>query len=166
MDIRWLTTVDQHHENIDGSGYPLGLKGSEIIPEARLLRLVDSWCALRFQRGGRAQKTPREALRELHQQAIGQLDHSLFVQFRRLMGEYPPGTFVRLENRETAVVLRWGRPGCPPAHALRIFSAAGQPAAELIVRPLSTAGQRIRDYAELNPAQFHQIPWSRIWAGH
>jgi HD-GYP domain-containing protein (c-di-GMP phosphodiesterase class II) len=33
--------VLQHHERIDGSGYPLGLKGDEILPEARILAVAD-----------------------------------------------------------------------------------------------------------------------------
>ena len=33
--------VYQHHERMDGSGYPLGLKGEEILPEARLLAVAD-----------------------------------------------------------------------------------------------------------------------------
>ncbi len=33
--------VHQHHERLDGSGYPLGLKGQQIIPEARILIVAD-----------------------------------------------------------------------------------------------------------------------------
>lgn len=33
--------ISQHHERMDGSGYPLGLKGDEIIPEARLIAVAD-----------------------------------------------------------------------------------------------------------------------------
>lgn len=41
-----LSAVGQHHENLDGSGYPCGLKGEEIHPWARLLRILDSYEAL------------------------------------------------------------------------------------------------------------------------
>ncbi len=33
--------IRQHHERMDGSGYPLGLKGNEILPEARVLAVAD-----------------------------------------------------------------------------------------------------------------------------
>jgi HD-GYP domain-containing protein (c-di-GMP phosphodiesterase class II) len=33
--------VRQHHERLDGSGYPLGLKGDAILPEARILAVAD-----------------------------------------------------------------------------------------------------------------------------
>lgn len=35
------TIVHQHHERLDGSGYPLGLRGDEILPEARILAVAD-----------------------------------------------------------------------------------------------------------------------------
>jgi HD-GYP domain-containing protein (c-di-GMP phosphodiesterase class II) len=33
--------VRQHHEKLDGSGYPFGLKGDEILPEAKILTVAD-----------------------------------------------------------------------------------------------------------------------------
>jgi HD-GYP domain-containing protein (c-di-GMP phosphodiesterase class II) len=33
--------VLQHHERVDGSGYPFGLKGEDILPEARILAVAD-----------------------------------------------------------------------------------------------------------------------------
>jgi HD-GYP domain-containing protein (c-di-GMP phosphodiesterase class II) len=33
--------VRQHHEKLDGSGYPFGLKGDQILPEARVLTVAD-----------------------------------------------------------------------------------------------------------------------------
>lgn len=43
IDFPWpvATMVQQHHERLDGSGYPLGLKGDEILPEAKILAVAD-----------------------------------------------------------------------------------------------------------------------------
>ena len=43
IDFPWpvAETVHQHHERLDGSGYPRGLKGEEITPEARILMVAD-----------------------------------------------------------------------------------------------------------------------------
>ena len=43
IDFPWpiARIVFQHHERIDGSGYPLRLKGEEIIPEAKVLAVAD-----------------------------------------------------------------------------------------------------------------------------
>lgn len=42
--------IVQHHERIDGSGYPLGLKGSRICQEAKILAICDSYDAMISQR--------------------------------------------------------------------------------------------------------------------
>lgn len=41
-----LTIVEQHHEKVDGSGYPAGLQGEEIDIKARILAVADVWDAL------------------------------------------------------------------------------------------------------------------------
>lgn len=59
-------TIYQHHERLDGSGYPRGLKGDEIILEARILGVADvleSIYSFRPYRPGRGPQAAREALR-------------------------------------------------------------------------------------------------------
>ncbi|MGQ9687465.1 MAG: HD-GYP domain-containing protein [Desulfobaccales bacterium] len=58
-----LTTIRQHHENADGSGYPRGLKGDDIHPWARILRILDSYEALTSLRPWRPPVGERQALR-------------------------------------------------------------------------------------------------------
>ena len=43
IDFPWdvATIIKQHHEKLDGSGYPLGLKGNEILPESRVITVAD-----------------------------------------------------------------------------------------------------------------------------
>ena len=43
VDFPWpvAEVARQHHERLDGSGYPLGLRGEEILPEARILAVAD-----------------------------------------------------------------------------------------------------------------------------
>lgn len=45
-----LAMKEQHHEYLDGSGYPLGLKGAEIHPFAQMLTIVDVYDALKYAR--------------------------------------------------------------------------------------------------------------------
>ncbi len=51
FEARILTAITQHHENFDGSGYPLGLKGEDISQMGRLLALADNFSALNTSRG-------------------------------------------------------------------------------------------------------------------
>ena len=162
-DSRWITAVDQHHENLDGSGYPLGLKGNEIAPEARILRIADTWCALVFHSSGRGRKPARHALSELAHSARGHLDHHAFLALKKLMGPYPPGTLIRLANRETALIVRWDRAGSLPLTALSIISASGEIMREFKIRNVGQSGFRIREYAQLNIAQMSRLPWHRVW---
>ncbi len=53
--------IKQHHESWDGSGYPMGLTGQEILPESRILRVCDVYDALISDRPYRPAYSPLEA---------------------------------------------------------------------------------------------------------
>lgn len=67
--IEWsgpvMQTILQHHERLDGSGYPLGLKGDAIIPEARVVAVADVFEAMVSHRPYRPALTPNVAIAEL-----------------------------------------------------------------------------------------------------
>ena len=57
--------VEEHHERLDGSGYPKGLKGNQIRIEARIIGVADSYDAMTTDRAYRSAMTPKEAIEEL-----------------------------------------------------------------------------------------------------
>ena len=57
-----LLMVSQHHENLDGSGYPVGLRDGQIHPWARMLRVIDSYESITALRPWRAPFPPDRAL--------------------------------------------------------------------------------------------------------
>lgn len=63
-DLPWpLAEVAlQHHERLDGSGYPNGLKGNEILIEAQIVAIADVFDAIISQRPYRSAGTPEDAL--------------------------------------------------------------------------------------------------------
>ncbi len=67
--IEFLSTksnvILHHHEKLDGSGYPMGLKGDNIPLEARILAIVDAYDAMTTDRPYRRAKTPKESVDEL-----------------------------------------------------------------------------------------------------
>jgi response regulator RpfG family c-di-GMP phosphodiesterase len=67
IDFPWpvATMVLQHHERMDGSGYPNGLKGDEILPEARILMVADVVEAMASHRPYRAGLGIDSALEEI-----------------------------------------------------------------------------------------------------
>lgn len=67
IDFLWpvAEVARQHHERIDGSGYPRGLKGDAIIPEARIIAVADVIEAMGTHRPFRPALTPDEVIREI-----------------------------------------------------------------------------------------------------
>jgi HD-GYP domain-containing protein (c-di-GMP phosphodiesterase class II) len=72
-----LDILYQHHERLDGSGYPQGLVGEEIIFPARILAVADAFDAMTTERPYRPAKTPDEAVRELYRLSGKQYDLSV-----------------------------------------------------------------------------------------
>jgi HD-GYP domain-containing protein (c-di-GMP phosphodiesterase class II) len=66
--------IVQHHERIDGRGYPLGLGAADLLTGSRILSIVDSFHALIGRRPYRTPMTPADANRLLAKQAGGQFD--------------------------------------------------------------------------------------------
>jgi diguanylate cyclase len=71
------SSVLQHHENWDGSGYPQGLKGEEINVEARIIAIADAYDAMTSHRTYGKQKTKEEALSEIQRCSGSQFDPTL-----------------------------------------------------------------------------------------
>jgi HD-GYP domain-containing protein (c-di-GMP phosphodiesterase class II) len=66
--------VHQHHEKLDGSGYPLGIRGDAILPESRVLAVADIVEAMSSARPYRPALGLDVALAEIESQADTQLD--------------------------------------------------------------------------------------------
>lgn len=74
LDWPELMMVYQHHEHVDGSGYPAAVCGEEIHPWAQLLAVANVFDALTAEQMRRPPLTPREALAELARQAGSHFD--------------------------------------------------------------------------------------------
>jgi putative nucleotidyltransferase with HDIG domain len=69
-----LRIVRSHHERLDGSGFPDGLRGKDIPLEARIVAVADSFDAMTSERPYRDPRRPDEALGELRRVSGSQLD--------------------------------------------------------------------------------------------
>jgi putative two-component system response regulator len=82
-----LPVIRHHHERMDGSGYPDGLRGEQIPMKARILQIADVYDALITDRPYRAALSPEEALQILdHEAKLGWLDAFLVNKFAELRG--------------------------------------------------------------------------------
>jgi putative nucleotidyltransferase with HDIG domain len=84
--------VGQHHEKWDGTGYPLGLKGSEIDLNARVFAVADAFDAITSNRVYRRGKPYESAIAELESCAGQQFDPFVVAAFRSI----PPAEWERL----------------------------------------------------------------------
>ena len=84
---RILPVIRHHHERMDGSGYPDGLRGDEIPLQARILQTADIYDALVTDRPYRRALSSQEALETLRREGKqGWLDDSLVSKFSRVCG--------------------------------------------------------------------------------
>lgn len=81
--------VHAHHERIDGTGYPRGLRGDEIPYEARLLAVADTYDAMTSDRPYRAALSDDEAISELESAAGTQLDSRVVAVMLEYLRELP-----------------------------------------------------------------------------
>jgi PAS domain S-box-containing protein/putative nucleotidyltransferase with HDIG domain len=79
--------VYQHHERLDGSGYPRGLRGTDILPAARVLAVADVVEAMISHRPYRPALTLEEALAEIGANSRGRFDAEAAEACRRLFEE-------------------------------------------------------------------------------
>jgi hypothetical protein len=157
VDLRWIDAVEQHHESLDGSGYPHALKGDEICPEARILRLADAWCALVAPRPYRAPKWPQEAFHWLLSRNRQCFDARLIDLLRRVSGHYPAGTIVRLASRETAIIVG------TPRQAVAFVGTQGTLYRDPVLRDSSRAQFSLRSYTTLPVLKISSSYWDRVW---
>ena len=104
MDANWLAYVLAHHEAEDGSGYPFGKAGADIPRNAKIIALADRYCACVSSRNYRKPLLPNVALREIFLERGKGIDPLLAAHSIKVLGIYPPGTFVRLNSGEIGVV--------------------------------------------------------------
>jgi HD-GYP domain-containing protein (c-di-GMP phosphodiesterase class II) len=95
----------QHHERLNGSGYPRGITGEAIHEYARWIGLVDSYDAMTTHRVYRSAMLPHEALEVLFTGAGTLYDQEKIALFRDKIALYPLGVTVRLNTGEIAVVV-------------------------------------------------------------
>jgi len=97
-----VKTVYQHHERINGQGYPKGLKKKEIHPYAQIVGLVDAYEALSHPRSYR--RIPYKAIKEIIDSSGEVFDPKLVKALINQVSIYPQGSWVRLSTGEIGKV--------------------------------------------------------------
>lgn len=105
-------TVQQVHEQFDGTGYPRGNKGQRIHLYARILNVIDAYLQLTSPAAERRAIVPHDALGLiLHQAGKGMFDPQVIRAFLNTETMFPLGSMVELKNGELAQVIRRPKKG-------------------------------------------------------
>lgn len=96
----------EHHERVDGTGYPYHLKGDSIHPYARILAVADVYDALTSNRPYRVPSPPNEAIEYIMGGVGSHFDENVVKAFLHKVAPYPTGAHVLLSNGEHGLVLK------------------------------------------------------------
>jgi HD-GYP domain-containing protein (c-di-GMP phosphodiesterase class II) len=101
-----ISMVAQHHERIDGSGYPNQLRESQIGLTSQIAGLIDTYCAITSHKTYAKGVFHQEALDRIHQLSGKQFSNVLVDQLVQFMGMYPVSSLVQLNTGEVGVVIQ------------------------------------------------------------
>ena len=125
----------EHHLRLDGTGYPFGAKRGTLNIGTQLCGISDVYDAMRSQRAYQ-QAFPSDRILEVLRRNDGhQFDQNLVRRFTQLLGIYPPGNLVRLDDGAIAVVMA--------VHAPDPF----KPRVKMVV---TSGGERLESPLEMN----------------
>jgi len=98
--------VLMHHERIDGSGYPLGLKGEAIHQFAKIIAIADVFDAINSDRGYKKKKLPFEALQLVKNESLCKLDYEYVKVFLEHIVGYYTGEEVLLNTNQKCKIIQ------------------------------------------------------------
>ncbi|MCM3001151.1 HD-GYP domain-containing protein [Paenibacillus cellulositrophicus] len=95
----------QHHEKVDGTGYPLRLDGGKIHIYAKIVGIVDIFHAMTLNRVYQKAQSPYLVLEQIHAEAFGKLDPGIVSTLISKVTEFHNGTVVRLSNDQIGEIV-------------------------------------------------------------
>jgi putative nucleotidyltransferase with HDIG domain len=101
-----IKAIEQHHERIDGKGYPYGLKDKEISKFGKIISVCDVYDAVSNDRTYRKKFTPNEAYELIMAGAGRSFDMEVINNFKRTFAVYPLGSCIKLSNKVEGYVIK------------------------------------------------------------
>ena len=163
-DRVWLSAVRSHHEYLDGSGYPMGLKGEEVALGGRILCIADRYSAMIKMRPYRVEAHfPQNALKEIYLKKDTEIDGEIARILISKVGLLSPGTVVKLKSGEIAVV-KSPTVKSDAAIVYSIYGKTGMILAEPTRRDTSQPGCEIVGLVPLSQCQTAAVSIRQVWA--
>jgi HD-GYP domain-containing protein (c-di-GMP phosphodiesterase class II) len=133
--------IAQHHERLDGSGYPKGLTGDQLGVYGRMTAIADSFAAMITPRPYANASSAQEALLSLYEWGGSSFSAPMIEQFVQAIGVFPVGSLVDLSNGEVAAVVAHNRFRRLEPKVLVLTSPDKSPLATPIERDLFELGK-------------------------
>jgi putative nucleotidyltransferase with HDIG domain len=155
-----------HHENLDGTGYPRGIKSNGITDFTRIVSVCDVYDAITSDRPYKRGASSLNALKIIQDQSGKKFDMKLAQEFVECIGLYPPGSVVELHTGEIGIVIstnhrhrhlpkvmivRDAQKQPCPERVLNLEKVAASGAAEQLIKnvlPNGTHGIRVEAFVE------------------
>lgn len=115
----------QHHERLNGSGYPRGIKGEDIHPFAKIIAVADVFDAMTSNRVYRKAMLPHQALEVLYAGSGTLFDAHVIEAFRSSVAIYPTGMVVDLNDGRKGIVTNQNK-GVTDRPVIRIIEENGE----------------------------------------
>ncbi|MCY6370957.1 HD-GYP domain-containing protein [Clostridium ganghwense] len=115
-----LKAVEQHHERVDGSGYPYGLSGNQISKYGKVVSICDVYDAISNDRSYRNKFSPNEAYEMILAGSGKMFDVDMVQNFKDTFAIYPLGCCVRLSNSIEGYVIKQNK-GFPDRPIIRVL---------------------------------------------
>ncbi|NQZ22347.1 MAG: HD-GYP domain-containing protein [Colwellia sp.] len=150
-----MNMVREHHERLDGSGYPKQLKGDEISQYGRMIAIIDSYDAMTSERPYRKSVHPINAFKTLISESPDRYDEELVEKFIQCMGVYPVGTLVKLNSGKLGLISRLNKQ--KPLHPyVRVFYNTRLNQA-IPIEEINLSGSKYKDQIDccIRPEEFN-----------
>lgn len=97
--------VLQHHERIDGSGYPMGLSDAKLHLYGKIVAIADTFQAMICGRPYRSKQSPFKVLEQMLQDDFGKFDIMVLDELKKLIAKLSVGTKVKLSNGQIGEIV-------------------------------------------------------------
>lgn len=165
VDPMVLDVCLHHHEKMDGSGYPKGLKGDAISLFAKMGAVCDVYDAITSNRPYKLGWDPAESLRKMAEWVNGHFDLKVFQAFVKSMGIYPVGSLVRLTSGRLGVVVEQTAKSLTTPRVKVFFSTKSNMRIVPQIIDLSGPDTREKIVGREDPAQWRFPDLNELWSG-
>jgi putative nucleotidyltransferase with HDIG domain len=155
-----LEIIGKHHEHLDGSGYPGGLREQDLGMLTRIISIVNRYDNLCNGFGLPRGLSPHQAVSLMYAKEKGRYDTQVLSTFISCLGVYPPGTLVRLEDERLAVVTSVNRDSLARPNVLVYDTEV--PREEALILDLSEEDLGVRESLHVDALNRDQIEYLNV----